>query len=75
MTIEEFRTLRPGDIIEGTSCGQFEVMYRMPDSGLRYSIKNVKDGYIGSAYLYNNWTLVRRSNTKIIRLGVQHEDK
>lgn len=75
MTREEFNNLRPGDIIEGFSCDQYEIMYRTPDSGIRYCVKNVKYGYIGSAYLYYNWTLVKRNGTNIIRLGGKHEDK
>jgi len=75
MTIEEFRTLRPGDIIKGLSCDQYEIMYRTPDLGIGYCVKNVNYGYIGSAYRHNNWTLVKRNGTNIIRLGGKHEDK
>ena len=74
MTIEEFETLNPGDIIEGTNRGKYEIIERDLDC-LRYKVRNVQNGYIGSAYLYNNWTLVKRGKNKIIRLGGKHEDK
>ena len=74
MTREEFETLNPGDIIEGTSCGEYEIIERDLNC-LRYKVRNVQNGNYGGAYLYENWTLVGRSNTNIIRLGGKHEDK
>lgn len=74
MTIEEFRTLRQGDIIEGTCCGEYEIIERDLNS-LRYKVISVKNGSYGNAYLHENWTLVRRGKNKIIRLGGKHEDK
>lgn len=74
MTREEFETLNPGDIIEGTNCGKYEIIERDLDC-LGYKVRNVKYGTHGVAYIYENWTLVRRSKTKIIRLGGKYEDK
>ena len=74
MTIEEFETLRPGDIIKGIGCGKYEIIERDLNC-LAYRIRSVQNGNYGDAYLYKNWTLVKRGKNKIIRLGVQHDQK
>ena len=74
MTREEFETLNPGDIIKGIGCGKYEIIERDLNC-LTYKIRSVQNGKYGDAYLYNNWTLVKRNGTNIIRLGGKHEDK